>query len=162
MAEAVPLLALLTASGMRSAARRFSPRAVAAVALAVIAISAVTFRPVQLRTLHRTGTASQTANRLLDEAGAHHALIFANELVPPSSGRSSAYYPPNPSPDFSDERLIVRIPIGADTPARAHDFWLRPFPERRVFVFVFDEQGRPSLQALQRPRAQPGGASPRG
>lgn len=162
VAEAVPLLALLTASGMRAAAERFSTRAVVAVTLAGIGISAVTFLPVQLRTLHRTGTAWQTANRLLDDAGAHHALVFANELVHPSSGRSWAYYPPNPSPDFSDERLFVRIPSGDDTSARAHDFWLRRFPERRAFVFVFDETGRPLLQPLRRPRAQPTPALPRG
>ncbi len=162
VAEAVPLLVLLTASGMRAAAQRFSPRAVAAVALAGIAISAVTFLPIQLRTLHRTGSAWQTANRLLDEAGAHHALIFANELVHPSSGRSWAYYPPNPSPDLSDERLFVRIPLSDDTPARVLDFWLRRFPERRAFVFVFDDEGRPILQPLRRPRAQPAGAPPGG
>lgn len=162
VAEAVPLLALLTASGMYTAAARFSPRAVAAVMLAGIGVSTVTFLPLQLRTLHRTGAAWQTANRLLDDAGAHHALIFANELVHPSSGRSWAYYPPNPSPDFSDERLFVRIPIGEDTPARAHEFWLRRFPERRAFVFAFDEQGRPLLQPLRRPHAQPGDPPPRG
>jgi hypothetical protein len=154
VAEAVPLLALLTASGMAGAARRLAAlgldrarERVAAVALASTAAAAVFFVPIQVRELHRSGETWQTAHRLLDEAGAEHALIFADAMVDVSAARSWAYYPPNPSPALDDPRVFVRIPQGDDAPEQARDFWQRRFPDRSAWLFRWEEH-KPVLRPL--------------
>ncbi len=156
VAEAVPLLALLSASGAANAAGRLAAfglareraqAAVAAVAMASVAFAALTFAPLQVRELRRSGGAWQTANRLLDEAGAHHALVFADRMVDGAAPASWAYFPPNPSPDLTDPRIFVRIPHGEDGPQRARAFWQRRFPDRSAWVFVYHE-GEPRLHRL--------------
>ena len=159
VAEVVPLLALLSANGMAEAARRLArhsvPRArerVAALALASVLVAATAFLPVQLRDLHRSGSTWQTAHRLLDEAGAERALVFADAMVDVGSAVSWAYYPPNPSPDLDDPRIFVRIPTGEGATDRALDFWRRRFPDRSAWVFVWAE-GKPLLRRLESPVA---------
>jgi hypothetical protein len=168
VAEAVPLLALLSASGMAGAARRLAafgvPRArerVAALALAATAAAALFFLPVQVRELRRSGEAWQTANRLLDEAGAEQqALVFADTMVDMNAARSWAYFPPNPSPGLDDARIFVRIPQGDDAPTRAREFWRRRFPDRSAWLFRFEDR-RPVLRRLDAngPTPANGGAS---
>jgi hypothetical protein len=157
VAEAVPLLALLGASGMTGAARRLAAlgigrarERVAAVALASVAAAAVFFLPVQVRELRRSGETWQTAHRLLDEAGAERALVFADAMVDVSAARSWAYYPPNPSPALDDPRIFVRIPQGDDAPARARDFWQRRFPDRPAWLFRWEDH-QPVLLPLGGP-----------
>jgi hypothetical protein len=155
VAEAVPLLALLSASGMAGAARRLTAlgvararERVAAVALASVAAAALFFLPVQVRELSRAGATWQTANRLLDQAGAGRALVFANTMVDRSAWRTWAFFPPNPSPALDDERIFVRLPKGEDGSERAREFWRRRFPDRSAWLFRF-EHGAPVLRDLE-------------
>jgi len=160
VAEIVPLLALLSASGTTGAARWLADLGVArarervtAAVLAAVLVGAVTFLPVQVHNLRRSGAAWQTANRLLDGAGAGRALVFADSMVDLAAGDSWAYFPPNPGPDLDDPRIFVRIPPGDDAPERARDFWLRRFPERSAWLFRFEDH-EPVLRQLGAPRAQ--------
>ena len=160
VAEIVPLLALLSASGAAGAARWLAGlgvgrarERVAAALLAAVLVGAVTFLPVQVRNLRRSGAAWQAANRLLDEAGAGRALVFADTMVDPAAGDSWAYFPPNPSPDLDDARIFVRIPAADDAPQRAREVWLRRFPDRSAWLFRFESR-EPVLRQLGRPLAR--------
>jgi hypothetical protein len=61
-----------------------------------------------------------------------------------------AYYPPNPSPDLSDDLVFARIPKSPDAVRRAFELWQRRLPERRAFVFAHLE-GRPVLWEVRSP-----------
>ena len=170
VAEIVPLLALASGSGMMCAVERLralgvecAPRRVAGATLAAIAVGALTFLPIQLRELSRSGLAWQTVNRLLADAGAGRALVFADRMVHLPNGDSWAYFPPNPSPRLDDPTLFVRIPKGADGQRRALEFWRRRFPDRSVWLFAFEE-GEPALHRLTPPNrlSRPGEAVRRG
>ena len=130
VAEIVPLLALLSADGMANAAQWLSRHRfdrglerVAGLTLASIAVALVAFVPVHIRDLSRSGEHWNTVDRLLDVAQAERSLVFAENAVDKPQLRSWAYYPRNPSPDLSDERIFVRLPTGEDGPQRAFEFW---------------------------------------
>jgi hypothetical protein len=80
---------------------------------------------------------------------AERALVFADALIYPQSGRSWAYYPDNPSPTLDDDILFVRIP--QQDPAReVHEFWQRRFRDRRAFLFMWSPKGEPLFRELGR------------
>jgi len=160
VAEVVPLLALLSANGMAGAAHWLSrhafgrgPERVAGLVMASIAVTLAAFLPIQVRDLHRSAQHRQTVHRLLDGVEAGRSLVFTQHLVDLEQARSWAYYPPNPSPDLSDERVFVRLPVGEGGPQLAYDFWQRRFPDRQPWVFVWVD-GRAQLLALQQPQAK--------
>jgi hypothetical protein len=161
--EIVPLLALISASGMSAVARRIEAcgvkaarHHVAACVLAGIAVCALMFVPIHVRELHRSCATWRTVYRMLDRAGAENVLVFADAMVQIDKAESWAYYPPNPSPALDDGILFVRMPVGPDALPSAVGFWRRRFPDRSAWVFGF-EQGQPVLRQLRVPA--PGGAN---
>ena len=135
--EMVPALALLSADGLarvRKWVTRLGPEVaagVAAVALGATVAGWLFFWPVQLRALgigaDVRGLVWEHLER--ERAKASKALVFAEFLVPPKLGVSWAYYPPNPSPDLSDEVIFARWPRGVDQASRAREFARRHFPD---------------------------------
>lgn len=162
VAEIVPLLAVLSASGMTELARWMSRHdvsrgreRVAALVMAGIALACMTFLPVHVRDLYRSGAHWQTVNRLLDSVEAEDSLVFAQRAVDVQQARSWAYYHRNPSPDLSDERIFVRLPTGPDGPRAAYAFWQRRFPDRQAWIFGWID-GEPRLQRLPAQLARSG------
>lgn len=154
VAEIVPLLALLSASGMAEAAAWLKRHAVdrgaeriAGVVMAGSLVACLAFLPVHLRELRRGSDHWLTVGRLLDAAGAGESVVFAQHAVDVQQLRSWAYYLPNPSPDLSDERIFVRLPTGPDGPRAAYEFWRRRFPDRQAWIFGWID-GEPRLQQM--------------
>jgi hypothetical protein len=159
VAEVVPLLAMLTAGGAFALARRLDAlglgrgrERVGALVAAAFAVALALFLPAQLVSMHRSGAAWQTANRMLDRAGAENAVVFADRLVDLRQANTWAYYPPNPSPRLDDARIFVRLPGGAERLPLAVEFWRRRFPERSAWVYGFEE-GHPFLRRLRAPES---------
>ena len=63
---------------------------------------------------------------------------------------SWAYFPPNPAPDLEDEVIFVARLPGPESYREAMAFWSRRFPERRAFLFEFEDEGG-VLRELRRP-----------
>lgn len=85
--------------------------------------------------------------RALDQVDAERALVFADALVHPASVYTWAYFPDNPSPDFSDEILFARLP---KLSAQARELWLRRFGDRRAFVLTWNGPDEPAIEELSR------------
>ncbi|HEX7481657.1 MAG TPA: glycosyltransferase family 39 protein [Polyangiales bacterium] len=140
--EAVPLLALLTADGVRNALRRVeqAPRTrvraqFASAMLAASVVGLLCFLPVQLRVLVTGSATRERVYQLLARAGAKRALVFANELVLAQRAVTWAYWPPNPSPSLDEELIFVRLPPGAHGLLAAYGFWQHHYPDRRAFLY---------------------------
>jgi hypothetical protein len=162
VAEIVPVLALLSAVGMSEAAHWLGRHAftrgrerVAALALASVAVASAAFLPVHLRDLSRSADHRQTVHRLLDQAEAGESLIFANRAVDMHRARSWAYFPENPSPDLSDERIFVRLPNGDGAQDLAYEFWQRRFPDRQAWIFQW-AGGQARLERFPEPSRHAG------
>jgi len=175
--EVVPLLALLLARGSAGLARRLEQhghaeggREVAAMWLAAGVVTAAFFLPIQVANLSRSGQVWTAPYRLLEQAGAGRAVVFAETMVDHKQNQTWAYFPPNPKPDLSDEVLFLRRNIAwrrarrtgdehvkeiAADAARAreydlraaYDLWQRRFRDRRAFVLEHHD-GKPVLREL--------------
>ncbi|MBI5068462.1 MAG: glycosyltransferase family 39 protein [Deltaproteobacteria bacterium] len=146
--EMVPVLALLAADGLVrlwTMARRLGEGAARGVALGAVSAAAaawIFFWPVQVRALARGASARAQVWQQLPRQPGQRVLVFSDALVPSRSGLTWAYYPPNPSPDLSDEVLFVRWPRTADAEARARDFARRRFPDRAAWRWVTSPEPR--------------------
>jgi hypothetical protein len=130
MFEIVPLLCLLTAAGAQNLA--LSKNLVWSTVVCSIFLSLTCFVPLQVKNLRRSADTWLLSYRLLS---AHApALVFANSMVYQERNDSWAYFPPAPSPDFSDPILYVRR---GDAGEQMYEFWKRRFPNRRAFVFGY-------------------------
>jgi hypothetical protein len=152
MAEAIPFLTLAAADGLArlgaSAGRRWRSGPLTLMA-AGLAISLAMFVPVAIEPAQRGGELRSLVYRALAASHAERALVFADALIYPQSGRSWAYYPDNPSPTLDDDILFVRIP--QQDPAReVHEFWQRRFKDRRAFLFMWSPKGEPLFRELGR------------
>jgi hypothetical protein len=151
--EAVPLLALATVDGAAALRARLSqsvrdPAALLVSAvLAASCVSAVSFVPVQLGVIATGCNARTRVYRLLEQAHATRALVFADQLVSPERALTWALYPPNPSPSLEDELIFVRVPAGPEPVRTAIAFWKRHYADRRAFAFV-DALGGPHILEL--------------
>jgi len=155
VAEVVPVLAILSASGMAECAAWLGRHGfsrgrerIAALAMAATVVAAAIFLPLHLRELRLSSLVWNTSHRMLDEVDAGPSLIFAHRMVDLQQTRTWAYYPPNPSPELDDERIFVRIPRGEDATARIFGFWQEHFPERDAFLFEWQKSG-PLLRKLE-------------
>jgi hypothetical protein len=153
LTEVVPLLLLAVVDGLcqlRERVRfdgRTSQLTAVPLMAAVALVAGCMFLPVQWRTLRRGVEARLALPDALEQAGAQRALVFADVLVHPSSVFTWAYFPDNPSPDFSDDILYVRMPKPAST-SRAIEIWQRRFSDRRAFALSWNQRGEPALEEL--------------
>ena len=102
--------------------------------VAATLVALLLFVPVQLRTVARAAGARAAIPELLEAHGVSHALVFAAVLVPPQSGESWAYFPPNPTPALDDDVLFLRMqrgPQGIECMLRT---WRERFPDRRAYL----------------------------
>lgn len=150
--ELVPLFTLAVVDGVQRL-RRALPLRAAPLCAAVVLTAACMFIPVQFRTLRRAVEVRSLVFRMLEQSHAERALVFCDALVFPSSGHSWAYFPDNPSPDLDDDVIFVRIPR-ANVVLNIQDFWRRRFPDRRAFVYTWNQQGEPQFRELSRDAAQ--------
>lgn len=155
--EEVPLLCLLSADGaLRLAERAYTWGAwsldatrLTGAMIAATAVSAAMFVPYRVGDLGRAGRAQNTIWRMVRERGLTQALVFHEGVVPPSSGRSWAYFPRCNSPRLDDDVLFVRLQApGGDLRANV-EFWRRRFPTRSAWVFGWDREKGPVLTDLQ-------------
>lgn len=155
LAEIVPLLLLAVVDGWaRSSERlRWDGVAVQSRALpllaAVMLVAASMFWPVQWRTLRRAVETRALLPRALEQAGAERALVFADAFVNTASVATWAYFSDNPSPDFSDDVVYVRVPK-RDVARSIREFWLRRFADRRAFLWTWNQRGEPVIEELSR------------
>ncbi len=154
--EIVPLLALMSASGMIEVKRRLEERGFARAKSAVVAFAAAStaaalllFWPVEITNLRSSAVKWRAPQSALEAQGIQKALIFADKMVVPEAGTSWAAFPPNPSPTLDDDLLFVRIPKNAkDAILAMREFHHRRFPDRPAFVLSF-EKGEATLTALE-------------
>ena len=139
--EIVPFLCVLCADGMICLARagftfrgrRISVNGVATMGLAGFLVSLTMFFPVKLADLERMGEAQRVLPELVQKAQVHNALVFLQSAVPPTSGKSWAYFPRCNSPGLDDDVLYVRFdPLD---PPSSVAFWKRRFPGRKALYF---------------------------
>jgi hypothetical protein len=154
--EVVPLLCIATVAGAASVAAYLGRRggdleagrrAVAAVVLASMLVALTLFIPVALRAIDRAASARAEVYEQLAAKGATRAVVFASVFVGPMTGRSWAYFPPNPSPDLDDDLVFLRMldgPAGYDRMLR---LWQTRFADRRALLLLATLEG-PVLQEL--------------
>ncbi len=162
VAEIVPLLALATASGAIRAKRWLqevgverSNARVSALLIASTLVAALMFLPVQVRWIDTSSRAWLTPYRLLEKRGERRALVFTRLMVPPETGLSWAYHPPNPSPTLEDDIIFVRSVRGADGLRPMVEFWRKRFPDRTAWIYGFSE-GEPALIQIEKSRTDRG------
>jgi hypothetical protein len=150
--EIVPLLCLLSASGLFRIASRASgwalsalrPDALAAAMIALSLTSLTLFVPFKLADVSHASFAQQDVFRLLRQRGIHHAVVFHRGIVP--LGKCWAYFPPPNSPRLDDDVLFALMPaIPSDGTV---DFWRRRFPDRQAWVYGWDASDRTFLEPL--------------
>lgn len=138
--ESIPILAMLSASGVERAvewARDRLARPTLAAALAVgplccTALGLATFLPPQLVGLERSAAIVRLPYDLTEELGPERAVIFAGELPTRAiQPWSWAYYHRSADPDLADQVIFVRD-LGAER-NRAFLAWLR---DRRGYTLV--------------------------
>jgi len=148
LSEIVPLLALAVADALLRLGRLLTSVRVrpSEVALAATIAALAMFVPLQIGALLSGAEARLVLSDKLKEVGAERALIFTNALVDPSNKITWAYFPDNPSPDFSDTWLYLRVPRGDNVQARILTVWKRDHPDRRAFLYT--PTPKPTLQEL--------------
>ncbi|MBN2719104.1 MAG: glycosyltransferase family 39 protein [Deltaproteobacteria bacterium] len=147
--EIVPMLALLSAEGLRSfcdwissVGKHNGKRLGISIVTAATAISFVCFWPIQIDSIHRGASEWTAVYRTLENRGISKALVFANAFVPPLSRKSWAYFPPNMSPDGSDDIAVMRIPGTMEEAVPPMiDFWRRKYSDRPAFVYINTGEG---------------------
>jgi len=122
-AECVPVLAMLSASGIETtvewARAKLGGSGAAALAMlpATLALTGlVTFWPVEWRSMEAMATLTRAPDRLVEERGLQNVVIFVSasqgvgELLPGSvfPPGTWAYFHRNPDPDLNDPVLFVR------------------------------------------------------
>ena len=139
LTEIIPLLALVTVSGVvaaRNHANKLHPggRSVLVPGLLVAStlVAGLCFLPFELMNIHRSAESRQRIFRLVDEKTNDKVLVFVNEVVEVRKYETWAYYPPNPAPDMNERAIYVRI---RPNPTEDFEFWKRRFPERTAWVF---------------------------
>lgn len=154
LTEALPLISLATVDVLRRwSARWTGGHGAGGLSVAVVAagllVSATMFLPVQARPITTATALRGRVYALLRERGAGRALVFANHLVRTDDRRLWAYFPPNPSPDLSDDIIFVRLPQVRPErlEAAARSFWRAHMSDRRAFVFI-PEREPPELIEL--------------
>ena len=171
VAELVPLLALMSGSGVFRAKELLcahgleGKRLVVSAVAALVVVSGCTFVVVQLHNVYRSCHAWNTAHRLLSRQGAGRALVFAGSMVPPRT--SWSILPPLPGPNFDDDVVFVRLPAKGPTSAaagsaaerlrrqaeargRAMRLWRRHFADREAYLFRWVDR-HPELLRLESP-----------
>lgn len=139
--EAVPLLALISASGIVACARwlrekRLSATLVVSLWAGSLLATGLMFMPVHLEQLGRCGRAYNLSFSLLRRTGSKKKkLVFSNTLIPAYIASSWAHYPPNPSPGMNEPVIFVRYMPGQQGAQRSYAFWKKKFPERDAYVF---------------------------
>ncbi len=168
--EVVPVLCLLAGDGIARLASgesglaplfRRGPRASVAAGVVAAAIVNVTlFLPARVGDLARAAAGQEVVRELLEDKGAHHALVFHRGVVPPWTRLSWAYFPPCNSPGLDDDVLFVRR-LG-DGAALAEDvaFWKRAHADRTAWVFDWPPGGAAALVPLEAYAAARAGAPP--
>lgn len=139
--EIVPLLALLTASGITHAKRFLESKGVSrakewvvAFVLASTLVGYIMFVPVRAHGISLSSKQWNEVYRQLEKRGASRkALVFSLHMAP--EGVSWAYFPPPPSPTLDDDIVFVRIPSTGDRLARSLDFWKRRYPTYSAWFF---------------------------
>lgn len=158
VAELVPLLALLTASGLARLRSWLCEHGIgalarwascAALAQALVALAA--FDVVEVRQIQRIARRHRAVWRLLDQAKAQRALVFTNQLVLMGADTGWAMTPPPPSPDLDDDVLFLRRLSAPDTPQRSIELWQRRFADRSAWAVEFLPDGRAALRRLTEP-----------
>ena len=146
LAEIVPLLALLTASGLcglRWALRRHrlpAPRGlVPALVVAAVATAALDWWPVHVREIRRAAAATRVCAGMLEGLGVSRALVFANQLTDLAAAESWAVFAPNPSPALDDPVIYARWPVEAPGRAAAIQLWRQRFADRPAYCFRWVE-----------------------
>ncbi len=146
--EAVPLLALATASGavqVRRYVKRlqatFNPAAIGGLMVASTIVALCCFVPVQLRGISRGAQARSDVLQLVEKTVGEDALVFADFILPPQARLSWAIHPPNPSPSLDDPIVYVRPQHGPDGALKNIEFWERRFPKRSAWMLYTHEQG---------------------
>jgi hypothetical protein len=162
--EVVPLLCIATVSGMARVValltraqfeRERAQRAIAAAVLAATMVALVLFVPVQLRSIQRAALARSLTDELLREARVERALVFADLLVPPDSGLSWAFAPPNPAPALDENLIFVRALPGDDGYQRMLQLWRTRFADRRAVWLILTPQGLVLRELPVQPDAMP-------
>ncbi|MCL4821095.1 MAG: glycosyltransferase family 39 protein [Vicinamibacteria bacterium] len=135
--EAVPLLCLLMADGLRQMARgpRWLSQAPAAL-LAGSLLAVTLFVPTKLRDLHLQGEAHAVPRRVLAQVPGKLAIFYRRFTA---DGSTWAYYAP-PNPPGQDNRVLFfrlrETPGGDPTPSLA--FARRHFPDRLAIVLRWE------------------------
>lgn len=155
--EIVPLLALLSASGMIEAKRWLERRKVQAAKAWVISfvvastvISFTLFLPLRAQSIYRGAQAWNKVFVELAQRGVRHkALVFTDVIVPRGEALSWAFYPPPVSPSLDDDVVFV-LALTADQ-RRMVSFWKRRFPSYSAWRFD-PKTGLSPLLATAAPR----------
>jgi hypothetical protein len=146
--EAVPLLALATASGMVQLRKWLGntniPRGgqiVPSLALASFVVAALCFLPIEMLSIKRSANIRLSILSLVDQSIDGKAIVFANHMVPPWIDSTWAPFPPNPSPDLDGRVIFVRHFPGKDGAMKNFSFWQRRFPGRSAWLLHFSSGG---------------------
>jgi hypothetical protein len=151
--EIVPVLCLLSASGILALAERLRARdpwssAVTSGVVAASIVSLTLFWPVKLSELRSMGAAQNLLSDMMAaERVTKPALLFHEGIVPYWSGLSWAYYPPCNSPALDNDILYIYFRRDPEGLAKNLEFWRRRFPDRSAWFFTFTPKG-PVLMPL--------------
>lgn len=142
LTEVVPFLCIGSAAGMvqvvallRRLGDHSPQRRVASVVVASFLVALLIFPRVELPPIRAGAQLRTLVGELLLAQQVERAVVFASFLITPNTGRSWAYFPPNPWPDLRDAILYLRLPDQPDGLERARALWRERFPDRPAFLY---------------------------